>query len=95
MASKNVSIRLDEEIIKNLRGSGSIEKLSTKIQHILQIYISMEFARESHWIPHPIDTYRVFFENMDEKNTWWGLALERHEGYLNSWEGCVFSMQPA
>ena len=66
MTTRNISIRLNEITIQNLRENGNIEKLSTKIQHILQIYISMEFTRESHWIPHPIDTYRVFFENMDE-----------------------------
>ena len=85
MVAKNVSIRLDEEIIKNLRGSGSIEKLSTKIQHILQIYISMEFTRESHWIPHPIDTYRVFFENMDENliETYTTIMVKEYEKYAS------------
>jgi len=85
MVAKNVSIRLDEEIIKNLRGSGSIEKLSTKIQHILQIYTSMEFTRESHWIPHPIDTYRVFFENMDENliETYTTIMVKEYEKYAS------------
>ena len=47
MSSKNISIRLDDETIKTLRESGSIEKLSTKIQNILKNHISSEFIRES------------------------------------------------
>ena len=62
MSSKNISIRLDDETIKTLRESGSIEKLSTKIQNILKNHISSEFIRESHWMPHPINTYRIFFD---------------------------------
>lgn len=67
MTTRNISIRLDEITIQNLRESGNIEKLSTKIQKILQNHISTEFTRESHWIPHPIDAYRIFFKNMNEK----------------------------
>ena len=67
MSSKNISIRLDEKTIRKLRENGTIEKLSTKIQNILHNHITMEFIRESHWIPHPNDAYRIFFDNMDEK----------------------------
>ena len=83
MPSKNISIRLDEETITQLRESGNIEKLSTKIQNIIKNYISMEFPRESHWMPHPIDAYRIFFENMDEKqmNDYISILMIEYEKY--------------
>ena len=37
MSTRNISIRLDEETIKNLRDFGSIEKLSTKIKNLEQV----------------------------------------------------------
>ena len=89
MSSKNISIRLDDETIKTLRECGSIEKLSTKIQNILKNHISSEFIRESHWMPHPIDTYRIFFDNMDEKqiDNYISILIHEYEKYS------IFSQQ--
>ena len=83
MTTKNISIRLDDEVIKKLRETGDIAKLSTKIHHILQHHISMEYTRESHWIPHPIYAYRLFFENMDEKqiDAYTNIMIKEYEKY--------------
>ena len=83
MTTRNISIRLEEETIKHLRENGSIEKLSTKIQNILKNHNSTEFTRESHWMPHPIDAYRIFFDNMDETqiDAYVSILINEYEKY--------------
>ena len=65
--SKNISIRLEETLIKKLRESGNINKLSTKIQDILQTFVSTEYIRDERWMPHPTATYVLFFNSMNDK----------------------------
>jgi hypothetical protein len=62
--SEVICVRFSSEIVKQLRESGEVEKVSTKIQKIVKNFLDSQYLVEQHWMSIPRELAKILYDDL-------------------------------
>ena len=62
--SEVICVRFSSEIVKQLRESREVEKVSTKIQKIVKNYLDSEYLIKQHWMSIPRELAQILYDDL-------------------------------
>ena len=65
--SEVICIRLSSELVKQLRNSGEVEKVSTKIQKIVKNFLDSQYLVEQHWMSIPRVLAKILYDDLTDE----------------------------
>ena len=62
--SEVICVRFSSEIVKQLRESREVEKVSTKIQKIVKNYLDSQYLVDQHWMSIPRELAKILYDDL-------------------------------
>ena len=82
--SEVICVRFSSEIVKQLRESREVEKVSTKIQKIVKNYLDSQYLVQQHWMSIPRELAKILYDDLTD---------ERLKLYINSLYDTIEKLQ--
>ena len=65
--SEVICVRFSSELVKLLRNSGEVEKVSTKIQKIVKNYLDSQYLVDQHWMSIPRELAKILYDDLTDE----------------------------
>ena len=65
--SEVICVRFSSELVKLLRNSGEVEKVSTKIQKIVKNYLDSQYLVQQHWMSIPRELAKILYDDLTDE----------------------------
>ena len=65
--SEVICVRFSSELVNQLRNSGEVEKVSTKIQKIVKNYLDTKYLVQQHWMSIPRELAKILYNDLTDE----------------------------